>query len=114
MYEGKVVKAFIDRHTRRVHNPADTYRSQDLERMEHLASLGHIEFDGPQVALNQDPNLNDVGADPDADPDQDPSLKHVGGGYYELPNGTKVRGKEAAVAALAELKAPGSASESEE
>lgn len=33
----------------------------------------------------------------------DVSAYHVGGGYYELPNGEKVRGKEAATKALNEL-----------
>ena len=30
----------------------------------------------------------------------DPEPKHVGGGYYELPNGERVKGKEAAEEAL--------------
>jgi hypothetical protein len=30
-------------------------------------------------------------------------LKHLGGGYYELPNGEKVRGKDSALEALAAL-----------
>jgi len=34
------------------------------------------------------------------DASQDVSVYHVGGGYYELPNGEKVRGKEAAQAVL--------------
>ena len=34
---------------------------------------------------------------------QDVSVYHVGGGYYELPSGEKVRGKEAAQAALEEM-----------
>jgi len=34
---------------------------------------------------------------------QDVSAYHVGGGYYELPNGEKVRGKEAAQAVLEEM-----------
>ena len=33
--------------------------------------------------------------------------KHVGGGHYELSNGDKVKGKEAAAAAQAELDALG-------
>lgn len=33
----------------------------------------------------------------------DVSAYHIGGGYYELPNGEKVRGKEAATKALNEL-----------
>lgn len=29
-------------------------------------------------------------------------IKHVGGGYYELPDGRKIKGKDAALEALAE------------
>lgn len=32
-----------------------------------------------------------------------PEIKHTGGGWYELPNGQKVQGKEAAEKALKEL-----------
>lgn len=35
--------------------------------------------------------------------DDDERIKWLGGGYYELPNGEKVRGKENALAALQEL-----------
>jgi len=34
--------------------------------------------------------------------------RQVGGGYYELSNGEKVRGKDAAIAAQAEIDASGS------
>lgn len=102
MYEGKVVRAFICRHSRRVHNPQDTYRNQDLERMKELAGLGYIQFDGPKTGQSQDSDPGNGGAVPnsDAGQDQDPRMKHVGGGYYELPDGTKVQGKEAALEAL--------------
>lgn len=33
--------------------------------------------------------------------------KHVGGGWYELPNGTRIQGKAAAEKALADLNAVG-------
>ena len=36
-------------------------------------------------------------------PDPYQAIKHVGGGNYELPNGEKVKGKEAAAQRLAEL-----------
>ena len=32
-----------------------------------------------------------------------PEIKHTGGGWYELPNGQKVQGKEAAEKALKEM-----------
>jgi hypothetical protein len=31
------------------------------------------------------------------------TIKHVGGGFYELPDGTKIKGKAKAEAALADL-----------
>jgi hypothetical protein len=33
-------------------------------------------------------------------PTEDAAIKHVGGSMYELPNGERVRGKQAALAAL--------------
>jgi hypothetical protein len=33
-----------------------------------------------------------------------PELKHLGGGYYEMPDGSKVRGKEEAIEALKAFK----------
>ena len=36
-----------------------------------------------------------------------PEIKHTGGGWYELPNGRKVQGKEAAEKALKELMGDG-------
>lgn len=36
-----------------------------------------------------------------------PGLKHTGGGWYELPDGDKVHGKDKALEALAALKAGG-------
>lgn len=38
------------------------------------------------------------------EPPQEPELNHVGGGYYLLPNGEKIKGKEAALEALKALK----------
>lgn len=36
-----------------------------------------------------------------------PGLMHVGGGWYELPGGERVQGKEAALAALEAVKLGG-------
>ncbi|MFD1675412.1 hypothetical protein [Alicyclobacillus fodiniaquatilis] len=47
-----------------------------------------------------------IGADPVSDDDTgDLEIKHLGGGVYLLPNGEKVKGKEAAIAALANIEA---------
>lgn len=48
--------------------------------------------------------LGDAPADDDEKPTLDESgLVNLGGGVYQLPNGEKVRGKEKALEALAEL-----------
>lgn len=54
---------------------------------------------GPTILSNDPPK------DPPKDPPIEPELKHLGGGYYELPNGDKVKGKEAALEALKALEA---------
>ena len=43
----------------------------------------------------------DEGSDTTPEPQQ--SIKHIGGGNYELPNGERVKGKEAAVQRLSQL-----------
>ncbi|MCZ8518879.1 hypothetical protein [Paenibacillus caseinilyticus] len=55
-----------------------------------------------EAAANADADGDDD-ADADKDDELDPRLQHVGGGWYDLPNGERVRGKEAAAKALAEL-----------
>ncbi len=41
---------------------------------------------------------------PTNDADDESLLKHIGGGYYQLPNGEKVRGKNEAIEAIKALK----------
>lgn len=65
------------------------YESKDVKRIEFLVKEGFIEA-----------SSNDEGG-------QTSEPVHVGGGYYELPNGEKVKGKEEAIAALKELEARG-------
>lgn len=53
--------------------------------------------------------LNGAGLGTILDVDEGPEWpKHAGGGYYELSNGEKVKGKDAAVAAQAEIDASSS------
>ena len=40
--------------------------------------------------------------EPDQEDDLDSDLNHVGGGYYELPNGERIKGKDKAEKALAD------------
>lgn len=62
---------------------------------------------------NQTENDKDVKQDEKVQVEEQKTekLKHLGGGYYELPNGERVRGREAAEKALAELEAAENAKE---
>lgn len=81
MYEAQVKRAFICKHTDKPHKRRDTYRHDDLARMQELAERGRIDFKAP------------AGDGP----------VHVGAGYYVLPDGSKIRGKEAAMEAYRAL-----------
>lgn len=80
----------------------------DESLINRWCELGYCEkFKEPDTA----PVL-DVDLDADVDPDQDPGpdkeleskLKPVGIGYYEMPDGSKVKGKAAALEALKTFK----------
>lgn len=60
---------------------------------QELADLGVGQYVGSEQSAedNQTPFADDIG------------LVNLGGGYYQLPNGEKVRGKDKALEALAEL-----------
>jgi hypothetical protein len=80
-----VIKPFIDKDTQIGYSEGDVYESEDPERIAFLQEEGFLKVkqedsEGPQ---------------------------HVGGGYYQLPNGEKIKGKEAALEALKELKQVG-------
>lgn len=53
--------------------------------------------------VDADGNALEPDAEIPADADESPNLKAVGGGWYELPNGEKVHGKDAAEARVKEL-----------
>lgn len=94
MFRGTVVTEFVDRVSGRHYRPGATYSTKNAERRDEIISAGEargvvfVEFE-------------------DRDPDLDPRLTVVGGGWYELPNGERVRGREKAVEALAALDADG-------
>lgn len=75
------LKKFNDRESGKKFLPGQPFHSDTQERIELLLDQGFIgveeEDDGP--------------------------LKHVGAGWYELPNGESVRGKEKAEKALEAL-----------
>ncbi len=64
----------------------------ETEFAESLVAVG--------AAVSLEPQEKDFEEDHEDDPES--LLKHVGGGYYELPNSERVKGKEKAEKALEE------------
>lgn len=62
-----------------------TYYTEDPERAKYLQDWGYL------------------GEEVEEEAKEDDQIKHVGGGYYELPNCEKVKGKENAFDALKDL-----------
>lgn len=69
----EVIKRFRDKETKRLYEKGDLYKGSK-ERVSLLTKKGFL-----------------------ADT---PPLNHIGGGYYELPDGSRVKGKEQAMKAL--------------
>ena len=141
IYRAVVKRAFLCRLTATHFRVGTAYTSEDLERIKQLQAGGflatEIEEEAPSSGNEQVPDdgaslvpggtegdreeegqkeLDDsvTPAMTDNDPDDiDERLQHVGGGYYLLPNGEKVRGKEKAAEALEALDAA-AAAQSEE
>ncbi|HDR3890327.1 TPA: hypothetical protein QCO65_004845 [Bacillus cereus] len=80
-----VIKPFIDKDTQIGYSEGDVYESEDPERIAFLQEEGFLKV--KQEYSN--------------------GLHHVGGGYYQLPNGEKIKGKEAALESLKELEQVG-------
>jgi len=80
----KVKKAFFDKEDgMKSYSENGIYVNDDEKRISELVRRGFID----------DKNLDDSN-------ETKADVKHVGGGYYELPNGEKVKGKDKALAAL--------------
>lgn len=80
----------------RVYLPGELIVGLKEKDEQELVGLGVCDYAGPESSTK---DKNDAG-DPDVDED---GLVKLGGGYYQLPNGEKVRGRENALEALAEL-----------
>lgn len=85
-----VLTRFRDLPTGRIFDVGQHYRTEYEDRASLLIERGFI-------------------ANPDDE--EDGPLKHLGAGYYELPNGDKVRGKENAIKALEALEKNGADSD---
>ena len=69
----KVLKKFRDKYTNKIYLPGIEFHCDDEKRIADLQNRELIEQTEP---------------------------KHVGGGYYELPDGTRVKGKQSAFEAM--------------
>jgi hypothetical protein len=78
--QGRAIEPFIDKNTGKHYESGEVYSSSDPERIDELKKRGFVEFI-----------------------EKEDGLIHVGGGYYELPNGEKVKGKEKALETLKEI-----------
>lgn len=84
-----VKRAFRDKFTFIHYSVADSYESNDAERVIYLQDEGFL---NKELIDKQEDLKGPV---------------HVGGGYYELPNGEKIKGKDAALEALKQLEQVG-------
>jgi hypothetical protein len=80
----KVIKRFQDKESKKIHNVGDLYEHESADRVAFLVKKGFLDENEVQPAESEFP-------------------KHTGGGYFELSNGEKVKGKDEAAAAEKEL-----------
>lgn len=106
-----VKKPFRDKDTMDLFGVGSEYYTEDSDRAKYLQSWGYL---GEEIEPNHkesDPeneniNLPDGEDSEGINNNQAPvstDIKHVGGGFYELPNGEKVKGKDKALEALQAL-----------
>ena len=81
--EYKVIRRFRDKYTREIILPGTSFHSDEIDRVENLIERGFIDTDSNP---EKKPDLPQKQSEP----------KHTGGGWYELEDGTRIRGKEAA------------------
>lgn len=80
----RVAKRFRDKDTGKVYEENAPYINEDKDRVSFLVEKGYLDEQKRPPELSVDEY-------------------HKGGGYYELPNGETVRGRETAEQTLADL-----------
>ncbi|WP_342541041.1 hypothetical protein MHI39_08195 [Heyndrickxia sp. FSL K6-6286] len=88
----RVVQAFRDKNTKIHYAIGDFFESDDFERVIFLLNNNFLEK--KKITINYD---SESSSNEKLEP------KHLGGGYFELPNGEKVKGKKNALNRLAEI-----------
>ncbi len=90
-----VTKDFRDKISDRIFRVGSVYYTDNDDRRDELAKGGYIRSEA--VPQSGTPPVK-------ADDELPAGVEHIGGGYYTLPNGDKVRGKEEAIAAAEALR----------
>lgn len=91
MLSGVVIETFYDKEEHIERRKGQAYRTNDRGRLDHLVALGLVRSTGSIPLVN---------APPPAGTGAPGELIKLPGGFYQLPDGQKVRGKAAAEAAL--------------
>lgn len=85
----KVLKRFRDKQTNKLLEPGETWRCDDTSRVKLAVKKGLIEPPKEEVETAAHKVVK-----------ENAKVNHVGGGWYELPNGERIQGKEEAEKAL--------------
>lgn len=103
--ERLVIKGFRDKKSHKdekkmtVYPRNSKFKSSDEKRVKELEDKGYLKkVESPKTEAPKDES--DPVEETTKESEEEPELKHLGGGYYELPNGEKVQGKEKALEAL--------------
>lgn len=84
--------------------PGNTIEVDETEGND-LVSGGYAEWVEGQVVIEQKETELDADANSETHDESDPEFpKHLGKGWYELPDGSQVQGKKNALEAMAALK----------
>lgn len=92
MYEITVISPFRCKESKEIYKKDDTYRHDSAARVSSLMKQGFLQ----QKDLKEDTAAAEENTSLD--------FEHVGGGFYQLPDGSKVKGKKAAAQKLEELR----------
>jgi hypothetical protein len=107
-----VIKRFRDKYTKELYKVGEIYETNSLDRAKYLqkkAALGDqiAEPEIPEQSTKVHEEAQELDSEParelEPEPEPEPQLKHIGGGWYELPGGERIKGKEAALNALPKL-----------
>lgn len=96
-----VINNFYDRFDNmKLNIVGDEHLPPNEERANQLIIEGFIEAKEDQ---QKDDGKEETSETASVESDLEELIKHTGAGYYELPNGEKIRGKENAIEALKNL-----------